>query len=401
MVAPYYEPDSPVLHYEDDDEPELDGVRHLSVSSDGTIDSLVSLDENPTPPESPSFGPVVHVSPPEGHLSGLFDHGDLDDDVQRVDFGDDQGRVSQWKKSSSMDTAAPFLRMPFTYDAGPPTPGGIKVDVGLESPSIVSPTTPVPGAVLPSSLAARRAASGKLPGGTLAGLQQMRFEASGDAGMGLGVEPGTPGFQSMSLEGISPASSGVTMLAPCAAVDERSGRSSRSSTPHPSEMGAVAERAVRRIPSSLVLKLPRGFGSSSSPFSSPSTSAPPSPHISRSSAFVLGNSGPRTPLTPSHMPPAPSLGGGRASFEWHAYSFPDSPGCPSAPSSERACYFSDAIPSSPSSDRTAYLPTPGCEKARTPSARNRTPMPASPLGLGHFTPQGSTTSSTGTNPFFP
>jgi len=43
MIAPYYEPDSPVLHYEDDDEPELDGVRHLSVSSDGTIDSLVSL----------------------------------------------------------------------------------------------------------------------------------------------------------------------------------------------------------------------------------------------------------------------------------------------------------------------------------------------------------------------
>ncbi|GAA5838334.1 hypothetical protein JCM9279_003205 [Rhodotorula babjevae] len=400
MVAPYYEPDSPVLNYEDDDEPELDGVRHLSVSSEGTIDSLVSLDENPTPPESPSFGPAVHVSPPEGHLSGLFDHGDLDD-VQRIDFGGGgDERISQWKKSSSSNVAAPFLRTPFTYDAGPPTPGGIKVDVGLASPS-VAPTTPVPGAVLPSSLAARRAASGKLPGGTLAGLQQMRFEASGDAGMGLGVEPGTSGFESMALDGVSPAGSGVTLLAPFVASDERSGRSSRSSTPQPLDKSMVAERAVRRTPSSLVLRLPRGFGSSSSPLSSPSTTAPPSPHISRTSAFVLGNSGPRTPLTPSHMPPAPSLGGGGASFEWHSYSFPDSPGCPSAPAAERACYFSDAIPSSPSSDRTAYLPTPGCEKARTPSGRNRTPMPASPLGLRHFTPSASTSSSTPTNPFFP
>ena len=354
-------------------------------------------DENPTPPESPSFGPVVHISPPEGHLSGLFDHDGLDD-VRRIDFGDGEERVSQWKKSSSSQAAAPFLRAPFTYDAGPPTPGGIKVDISLDSPSHVSPTTPVPGAVLPSSLAARRAASGKLPGGTLAGLQQMRFEASGDAGMGLGVEPGTPGFEGMALDGVSPAGSGMTLLAPFGIGDERGGRSSRSSTPQPVEKSMVADRAVRRTPSSLVLRLPRGFGSSSSPLSSPSTTAPSSPHLSRSSAFVLGNSGPRTPLTPSHMPPAPSLGGGSAAFEWHSYSFPDSPGCPSAPAAERACYFSDAAPSSPSSDRTAYLPTPGCEKARTPSGRNRTPMPASPLGLRPFTPSASTSS---TNPFFP
>lgn len=429
MTTVLSEPDSPVLLYDDDDDvPELDGARHLSVSSDGTIDSLVSqgaplsfipayrstfsvlltgprrsrADENPTPPQSPGFGPVVHISPPEGHLPGLFedDGGELDD-----------GRTgeSQAKDRTPLADPIAFLRTPFVYDAGPPTPGGIKVDIGLSSPTEPAPTTPVlaPEPVRPSNLAARRAASGSLPSNTLAGLQRMRFEASRDAGMGLGVEPGTPGDESM--EGVSPAGSGATLRPRGDAGVGRGGStSSRPTTPllpaGTDKFGTI-ERAARRMPS-LVLKLPRGFGSTPSPLSSPSTVAPPSPHISRSSAFILGTSGPRTPLTPSHLPPAPALGSGGPAFEWHSYSFPDSPGCPAAPTgvpvAERTCYFGEVIPPSPTlSDRTAYLPTPGSEKARTPSAvRTRTPMPASPLGQGRFEASAASEPAGG-NPFFP
>ncbi|BGP36594.1 hypothetical protein JCM10450v2_000484 [Rhodotorula kratochvilovae] len=391
MVMPPAEPDSPVLYY-DEDEPELDGVRHLSVSSDGTIDSLISQDENPTPPQSPYTGPVVHISPPGAHLSSFYgDNVDMDDSLS--------------KEKTPMATPVAISHVPFFHDPGPPTPGGIKVDLGLglATPTESSPAlTPVPGASRPSGLAARRAASGKLPNKALVGLQQMRFEASGDAGMGLGVGPGSAGFEGM--EGVSPGGPGLNFRLQMGLDDGCS--SSRPSSPLSSARSLGAENiavdgttpVVRRSPSNLVLKIPRGFGSSSSPLPSPSGAAPPSPLVSRSSAFALSNTGPRTPLTPSHLPPAPALGAGGAAFEWHSYSFPDSPGCPAPPPgvpvAERTCYFSDLQPSSPS-QQTAYLPTPGSEKGRTPYGLQRTPIPASPLGQGRFA-----SSAAGSNPFF-
>ncbi|GAA6049519.1 hypothetical protein JCM3770_000827 [Rhodotorula araucariae] len=394
MVLPPAEPDSPVLYY-DDDEPQLDGVRNLSVSSDGTIDSLVSLDENPTPPQSPYAGPIVHISPPGAHLSSFYGDGvNMDDDLSS-------------KERTPMATPVAVPHMPFFHDPGPPTPGGIKVDLGLglATPTDSPAPAPIFGSQRPSSLAARRAASGKLPNKALVGLQEMRFEASGDAGMGLGVGPGSAGFEG--IEGVSPGGPGVTFRLQMGLDDDgaKGGSSSRPSSPLASSLSLGSEniavdgtRALRRSPSHLVLKIPRGFGSSSSPLPSPSGAAPPSPLVSRSSAFALSNTGPRTPLTPSHLPPAPALGAGGAAFEWHSYSFPDSPGCPAPPPgvpvAERTCYFSDLDPSSPS-QQTAYLPTPGSEKGRTPYGLHRGHIPASPLGQGRFA-----SSPAGNNPFF-
>jgi len=40
MSSLFAEPVSPILDWQDEDEPELDGLRNLSVSTDGTLDSL-------------------------------------------------------------------------------------------------------------------------------------------------------------------------------------------------------------------------------------------------------------------------------------------------------------------------------------------------------------------------
>lgn len=259
-----------------------------------------------------------------------------------------------------------------------------------------------------NNLAARRAASGKLPSKALLSLQQMRFEASGEAGMGLGVGPPTSG-----LDAGSPGPGAPTLNA-------FNGKEGRSPLPSPGienvalpspSLGPIPLRWSPKFNNS---KLPRspgmalpgtpsmsdtlkpsrrganlrinlGAAGAYSPASSPLPS-PSSPHVMRSSAFVISNTGPRTPLTPSHLPGAPSLGGGNESFDWFAYSMPDSPGCPAPPpgaqvASERSCYFSDLTPASPSSSNGTYLPTPGSERGRTPVGRT---FPVSPLGQGRF-----------------
>ncbi|GAA5995196.1 uncharacterized protein JCM10292_004593 [Rhodotorula paludigena] len=387
MPTPPVEPDSPVLYY-DEEEPQLDGVRHLSVSSDGTIDSIISQDENPTPPQSPYTGPIVHISPPGAHLSGFLGGVEMEDS-----FSQDKEK-ERTPTSTPMPFGTPLARPQATFyaDPGPPTPSGIKLNLDP-----TTPTDPLEPAARPS-LAARRAASGKLPNKALLGLQQMRFESSRDAGMGLGVGPGSAGFEGM--EGVSPGGPGMHYRMQMGLDDGKDGRGSRSTSPLPSpgvENIAVHGRSVRKSPSSLVLKIPR-FGSSTSPLPSPTGDrAPPSPHIMRSSAFSFTNTGPRTPLTPSHLPPAPALGSGGPAFEWFSYSMPDSPGCPvppeGVPVAEKTCYFSDLRPSSPS-QQTAYLPTPGSERSRTPFASHgRQPIPASPLGQGRF-------AATSSNPFF-
>ncbi|BGO94613.1 hypothetical protein NBRC10512_004959 [Rhodotorula toruloides] len=399
MVTPPVEPDSPVLYY--DDEPQLAGVRNLSVSSDGTIDSLVSLDENPTPPQSPSQHPVVHVSPPGATYS-------LDDDSGAVDFDQLDSRAffhdrSKTPSAASSDLATNIAlpHSPFFTMERPSTPLALKLDGLLPTPT----ETP--------TLAARRAASGKLPNKALLSLQQMRFEASRDAGMGLGVGPGSAGFEGM--EGVSPGGPGYTFRLNMEFDGDKAGRRSRPSSPLPSpgiENVAVGDSpTLRRSPSSK-LGMPRSPGgspalSSVSAFkpslrndnlrldvpsrsSSPSLDRAPSSPLTRSSAFHFTNTGPRTPLTPSHLPGAPSLGAGGPAFSWFSYSMPDSPGCPvpppGIPVAERTCYFTDLAPASPSA-HSSYLPTPGSDRTL-----RRSPMPASPLGQGAF--------ASSSNPFF-
>jgi hypothetical protein len=307
--------------------------------------------------------------------------------------------------------------------SGPQTPVARSIPFdSSDAPSFFGAAPPAaefkPAFPVGGNLAARRAASGKLPSKALLSLQQMRFEASGEAGMGLGVGPPSAG-----LEGVSPGGPGFTLNA-------FNGKEGRSPMPSPGiENVALASPGLGPIPlrwspkfnnnklprSPGVIALPGtpsmsdtlkpsrrganlrinlGAAGAYSPASSPLPS-PSSPHVMRSSAFVIGNTGPRTPLTPSHLPGAPSLGNGGESFDWFAYSMPDSPGCPAPPPgaqvSERSCYFSDLTPASPSSSNGTYLPTPGSERGRTPLGNHRT-IPASPLGQGRY--------AAPANPFF-
>ncbi|GAA6004463.1 hypothetical protein JCM10207_000737 [Rhodosporidiobolus poonsookiae] len=411
-LSPPLEPDSPVMYEED--EPELDGLRHLSVSTDGTIDSLISQDENPTPPHSPTAAPIVHVSPPGASfpLAG----------PRVLDFGEEDHPMMGHFHDQAKGLAS-----------GPPTP-----TTGLATP-IAAPSTAFFGAVTPvtppdfrpeiprgGNLAARRAASGSLPNKALISLQQMRFESSREAGMGLGVGPPSSGLD------VSPGGPGLTFrLAMGLDGDEKDGASSPARSPgveniaidSPSALGPPAafrwssQQAGNKMPRSpgempsfsgeafkpslrnTNLRLNLGgatFSPASSPLPSPSGERPPNSPLTRSSAFHFANTGPRTPLTPSHLPGAPSLGGGNASFSWFSYSMPDSPGCPVPPEgvhvAERSCYFSDVGLASPSSSNGTYLPTPGSERSRTPFGAHRT-IPASPLGQGAF-------ASSAANPFF-
>ncbi|GAA5826982.1 hypothetical protein JCM11251_002192 [Rhodosporidiobolus azoricus] len=404
-LPPPVEPDSPLMNYDDDEEPELDGLRHLSVSTDGTIDSLISQDENPTPPQSPSpsDAPIVHVTPPGAAFTF--------NGPRVLDFGEDH----------------PMQGIPpeKTFSSNPQTPLAFSLAHPKAAPEVaffgaVTPVTPPdfhPEPARPGNLAARRAASGKLPNKALLSLQQMRFESSEEAGMGLGVGPPSSG-----LEGVSPGGPGFTFRAAMGLDDGKDGR--RSPLPSPgaenialdSPTGLRSPAQLRGSPQ-IVVKMPRSPGAtgspalgsdvfkpslrnnnlrlnigntsyspSSSPLPSPSTIVPSSP-VTRSSAFHYTNVGPRTPLTPSHMPGAPALGGGGGVFNWNPYSNLDSPGCPAPPPGvpvERSCYFSDLGAASPSSSNGTYLPTPGSERGRTPFGMHRGPMPASPLGQGRF-----------------
>ncbi|GAA5857094.1 hypothetical protein JCM8547_007955 [Rhodosporidiobolus lusitaniae] len=421
VLPPPVEPDSPLMNYEEDDSPELgDGLRNLSVSTDGTIDSLISQDENPTPPHSPlpSEPPVFHISPPgaSSYTMGprVLDFGEEDHPMHGDLFTAQKELASGPQTPIALATPVAPTDVPFFGAAVPITPPGFKPELGVAGN-------------LAGNLAARRAASGKLPSKALLSLQQMRFESSRDAGMGLGVGPPSSG-----LEGISPGGPGFTFQA-AMGLHDKSG--SRSSSPLPSpgvenialdspSLGAPAPirwgspqngnklpRSPGGIPSlsseafkpslrgtNLRINLSAaGMSPSSSPLPSPSGERPPSsPLIKRTSAFHISNTGPRTPLTPSHLPGAPTLGAGGPAFEWFAFSMPDSPGCPAPPPgaqvAERSCYFSDLTPASPTSSNGTYLPTPGSERGRTPYGMQHRTIPASPLGQGRF--------AASQNPFF-
>ncbi|GAA5972234.1 hypothetical protein JCM11641_002367 [Rhodosporidiobolus odoratus] len=368
---PPVEPDSPTMYEEE--EPELDGLRHLSVSTDGTIESLISLDENPTPPQSPSpsHNPVVHISPP----GASFPLGG----PRVLDFGDEDFPMSHAEDKGKRYESTPQAPIVFAQDTffAPPLASPD------EQPSVLG------------NLATRRTATGKLPPKALLSLQQMRFESSREAGMGLGVGPPSSG-----LEGLSPGGPGFTFRAAMGLdAEEKDGRRSPLLSPgveniylaSPSSLGPPAHLkwpAQKRNPNLRLNIAAANYSPSSSPLHSSSDRAPPSPHIKRSSAFHISNTGPRTPLTPSHLPGAPILGGGGAAFTWSSYSFPDSPGCPVPPPgsqvAERTCYFDDIGVSSPTSSNGTYFPTPSSERSRTPMGMNRHPMPASPLAQGVF-----------------
>ena len=361
----------------------------------------VATDENPTPPQSPN--PRVHVTPPQFYPSfNLAGDEHLDD-------------------PNATPTAKPSPLLFFL----PPSP----------SSELPPPITDIKAAPRPpmgrkttseSSLAARRAASGKLPNKALISLQQMRFE-SPHASLGLGVGPGSAGFEGM--EGISPGLQTNSSTALRAALglgfdDAKEAKSSsRPSTPTDENSGSprLGSPSVLRSPSRRRSPLPRSPGSTlrDDPFStspevkippslrgskildklnlSPQTLnsplsptrerpnayvAPPSPLI-RTSAFSYSNTGPLTPLTPSHVPGAPTLSGG-GQFDWFSYSMPDSPGCPLPP--QKIEFANEAV-----SKQGYFLHTPSSASDRRYG--NHHPLPASPLGTGRF-------GSSNSNPFF-
>ncbi|GAA5992049.1 hypothetical protein JCM10908_000718 [Rhodotorula pacifica] len=276
MLPPDLEDRSPEPEEDDFRLPEL---RNLSLSSDGTIDSLLSsLDENPTPPGSPTPRPAVEV---------------VD---STTSAGSPPLRAFEPEEKPALVTATlPHLTVTSgtpTRERVPPTPSALRLDGVLPKSS---PQTP--------SFAARRAEKGPVPKTVLQSLKAT-------SGIGLGVVAESPGAtpDPAHEDHLSTSSDYFGPFLP---------DSSRSSVTTPS---TEFRSGFRFGPPSL--------GLPSSACSSPALSAPPSPHVVRSSAFSWDVLRPRTPLTPSHVPGAPAIGAGGPSFEWFSFSPPSSPVSP-------------------------------------------------------------------------
>ncbi|KAL8292550.1 hypothetical protein RQP46_001162 [Phenoliferia psychrophenolica] len=220
------------------------------------------------------------------------------------------------------------ITIPFFADVTPPTPPRRPT---LSTRNSASPDSP-------GGVAARRAAAGKLPNKALASLQQMRFEAH-DAGMGLGVGPGSPGFGPASpgpvegMEGLSPGpgmtfrialglTNGKDVEGASSPVEEGENVYTNASTlASPTLLRQSSTSSNKRRPFSPSqagegVKIPPTLRGSkildklnlsspptlTSPLSMhrPERAAPPSPLILRTSAFTYSTTGPLTPLTPSH-----------------------------------------------------------------------------------------------------
>ncbi|KAK4057613.1 hypothetical protein OIO90_001259 [Microbotryomycetes sp. JL221] len=378
---PWTEPDSPTLPF-DEDEPDLEGaVRNLSVSTDGTIESL--LDESPTPPQSP--GLHVHISPPP-HFC----------------FDDEATEEVLLKDPHATPTKIQLQRIPFFTGENVSTPRLVN-NTEPSSPSMPALNGTAPRRASASDeggLAARRAASGKLPNKALLSLQKMTFETP-NASLGLGVGPGSAGFDVMDLSpGFEPQSNMAYRLTlePDTAMDAWSpvlGSENKLDSPAgvPWTSAKLRRSPMPRSPGVVplndyfVLRSPRTqdrnlAGSASPQLGSPrQRSSPYSSPVMRSSAFMT-NTGVLTPLTPSHLPPAPAIGGGPPVFDYFTYACPESP-----------------MPSDASSRSSYFLPTPGSESnlgigsnssnhpvgnLKSTQARR---LPASPLGGGSFVPQ--------------
>lgn len=377
----------------------------------------ISTDENPTPPQSPN--PTVHISPPGSHFPSYsdsdflpFEHSIFSKSIHKAD------KVSTNEPVDPLCSASPVsvplaLFLPslgLSYSDIPPTPPAVKVAF----PSLPSPPiTPV------ETLAERRASAGKLPNKALLSLLKMKFEASEEAGMGLGVGPGSAGFDGM--EGVSPGQSGkIFQLAMGMDTTNQNDASPSNSYRVPKSPLLAApglendgRRSLRRTGSAGNLRpsrsrsplrstRPYSFHSTASPtLSSSSPTCPASPLVKRSSAYSSSANGPLTPLTPltpSHIPGAPALGNGSSAFEWFSYSTPDSPGVPIIPASQAIPQFDrfttlQTLPLTPTSDSGSVTPTGRTRYTSKPASR----IPSSPLGRGRFDEESSTSKS---NPFF-
>ncbi|KAM0793428.1 hypothetical protein ACM66B_000876 [Microbotryomycetes sp. NB124-2] len=374
-TLPWTEQDSPTLSH--DDEPELEGaVRNLSVSTDGTIESL--LDESPTPPQSPR---LQQLAPPQFYFSD----------------GNDNGVEVLLKDSMSAPTKAP----PFTFL----TLDGSNVSTPVAPVDSGSPTMQPLNGTLPrrasasdeGGLAARRAASGKLPSKALLSLRRMSFETP-NASLGLGVGPGSAGFEGMD---VSPGPEPMTNMAFRFSLEQEAAMDAWS--PTDAEIGptdlvpqiqvAPWTSTSKRLPRSPgIIPLHDYFSTRSTRASRdrPAGSASPLPGspvrertspysspVMRSSAFVA-NTGVLTPLTPSHLPNAPTIGAGAPVFDYFTYTCPESP---------------MHSPKDASAGQSYFLPTPSSEDAQGAPILSRSTqgrrLPASPLGTGMFLPQSS------------
>ncbi|KAK4055244.1 hypothetical protein OIV83_000525 [Microbotryomycetes sp. JL201] len=373
---PWTEQDSPTLSY-DDDEPGLEGaVRNLSVSSDGTIESL--LDESPTPPQSPG----LHLAPPP-----RFFLSDSNDDGEEILLKDPMATPTK---------VPPFSFAPCdTSNASTPV---ARDESGSPSMQPLNGTLPRRASASDEGgLAARRAASGKLPNKALLSLRRMSFETP-NASLGLGVGPGSAGFEGMD---ISPGPEPSTNMAFRLSLEQEASMGECSPTdrgtgpfvPKPQVLvapwtstAAKRERLPRSpgiIPlhdyfSSRPTRASQGrpTGSSSPMLGSPTRdrSSNFSSPVMRSSAFAA-NTGVLTPLTPSHMPNAPAIGGDAPVFDYFNYTCPESPMHSPKDASNRHSYF---LPTPDSDAQSATTLSPSTQARR---------LPASPLGMGMFVPQ--------------
>ncbi|SGY34527.1 BQ5605_C002g01647 [Microbotryum silenes-dioicae] len=364
FIDPHHPPGSAEEQDDDHDLPALEGgVRNLSVSSDGTIDPL--LDEAVTPPQSPILGDIAHMTPPTVSIRRPSTDPDHDELVGPI-FSE-AGVAPCWTPEYST------FKKPSLLEVTPSTPprGQAECPSDGDSLSSISPTKYSPG------LATRRAQKGKLSTRALLSLQKMRFESPPEAGPGLGVGPGSAGFDSLGrtpsprLEELSSAGSGAGMvfrlalglgqernsITPTQAAfgltpidvprtpsllasstrlrHQRSWDSSTRDAPWPladtlpnlSCSPTNISPALRplRFSSPLLSASPRDRQQGFSPPSTPQLGGPASPSLSRTSAFASAfNHGPLAPLTPSHVPGAPLLTSG-SQFDWHSYAVPDSP----------------------------------------------------------------------------
>lgn len=291
-----------------------------------------------------------------------------------------------------------------SYSDIPPTPDAVKVAF----PSLPSPPVSPPS----ETLAERRASAGKLPNKALLSLMQMKFEASDDAGMGLGVGPSSAGFDGMEDAGLAQAGKVFQLAMSSDKRDEDTHEKQRETVTSPllaapgieNEGGRTLRRSgstgslrPNRSRSPLRSTRPYSFHATDSPSRSPSSPCPASPLVKRSSAFASTNTGPLTPLTPSHIPGAPSLSNSSSAFEWFSYSIPDSPGFPLRPVSPAPPQFDSSsltLPLTPTSDSGSITPT-----GRTHfSSHKSSKIPSSPLGRGRFSEEQTKLPSS--NPFF-
>ena len=266
----------------------------------------------------------------------------------------------------------------------------------------------------PGTLATRRAGTGQLPPSALLSLNQMRFEGSHCDINGLGVGPGSPGFAGMETtefdkgndstnpgmlfrmalglegKGVSSASPGGTMDLENTSPTMKATSLRHPLSPSPTQSSRkrllsltgpgsplLSPDAVKIPPSLRGSKLLDKLNLSSPPSTSRSIASPPSPLIIRSSAYLhYSNTGPLTPLTPSHIPPAPRVDNGGSTFEWNSYSLPS----PSYPDRPLKSIFTSSTDNSPARDFFSTLPTPPAQKGdRLPSL---SPYNASPTARG-------------------